>query len=176
MANSYFYHMQSYDGGFGMVPGSESHGGGTFCAVAALHLMGFVQVDLASNLRDSASIDMGMLLEWCLQRQVTDGGFQGRRNKPSDTCYAFLGWRCPKNHWRLPFDRSLCSSGIFADLPVTLWRLYKISTQSDPRHLPFLLRPGCPFLVGRGRPWTPLRWTGDPLCCIVESCISSESD
>jgi len=25
MANSYFYHMQSYDGGFGMVPGSESH-------------------------------------------------------------------------------------------------------------------------------------------------------
>ncbi|KAG2586985.1 hypothetical protein PVAP13_5NG089200 [Panicum virgatum] len=140
--------LKSYDGGFGMVPGSESHGGGTFCAVAALHLMGFVQVDLASNLRDSASIDMGMLLEWCLQRQVTDGGFQGRRNKPSDTCYAFLGWRCPKNHWRLP----LCSSGIFADLPVTLWRLYKISTQSDPRHLPFLLRPGCPFLVGRGRP------------------------
>ena len=26
MPNSYFYHMQSYDGGFGMVPGSESHG------------------------------------------------------------------------------------------------------------------------------------------------------
>jgi len=48
---------------------SES-GGGTFCAVAALHLMGFVQVDLASNLRDSASIDMGMLLEWCLQVEL----------------------------------------------------------------------------------------------------------
>lgn len=45
---------------------SES-GGGTFCAVAALHLMGFLQVDLASNLRDSASIDVHMLLEWCLQ-------------------------------------------------------------------------------------------------------------
>lgn len=45
---------------------SES-GGGTFCAVAALHLMDFVQVDLASNLRDSASIDIRMLLEWCLQ-------------------------------------------------------------------------------------------------------------
>lgn len=45
---------------------SES-GGGTFCAVAALHLMDFVQVDLASNLRDSASIDTRMLLEWCLQ-------------------------------------------------------------------------------------------------------------
>jgi prenyltransferase beta subunit len=26
MPNSCCYHMQSYDGGFGMVPGSESHG------------------------------------------------------------------------------------------------------------------------------------------------------
>ena len=24
-----------------------------------------------------------------VQRQVIDGGFQGRRNKPSDACYAF---------------------------------------------------------------------------------------
>ncbi|WVZ72276.1 hypothetical protein U9M48_020762 [Paspalum notatum var. saurae] len=105
-AKEYILNCQSYDGGFGMVPGSESHvgiefwalivclcvsesGGGTFCAVAALHLMGFIQVDLASNLNDSASIDMRMLLEWCLQRQVNDGGFQGRRNKASDTCYAF---------------------------------------------------------------------------------------
>lgn len=88
-AKEYILNCQSYDGGFGMVPGSESHGGGTFCAVAALHLMGFIQVDLASDLRDSTSIDTCMLLEWCLQRQVTDGGFQGRRNKLSDTCYAF---------------------------------------------------------------------------------------
>ncbi|XP_062199669.1 geranylgeranyl transferase type-1 subunit beta-like [Phragmites australis] len=88
-AKEYILNCQSYDGGFSMVPGSESHGGGTFCAVAALHLMGFIQVDLASNLRDFVSIDTRMLLEWCLQRQVTDGGFQGRRNKPSDTCYAF---------------------------------------------------------------------------------------
>jgi prenyltransferase beta subunit len=26
LPNSCCYHMQSYDGGFGMVPGSESHG------------------------------------------------------------------------------------------------------------------------------------------------------
>uniref|UniRef100_A0ACD5VIU6 Uncharacterized protein n=1 Tax=Avena sativa TaxID=4498 RepID=A0ACD5VIU6_AVESA len=88
-AKEHIINCQSYDGGFGMVPGSESHGGGTFCAVAALYLMGFIQPDLASNLRDSASIDFQLLLEWCLQRQAVDGGFQGRRNKPSDTCYAF---------------------------------------------------------------------------------------
>lgn len=51
--------------------------------------MGFIQPDLASNLRQSGSIDAQLLLEWCLQRQASDGGFQGRRNKPSDTCYAF---------------------------------------------------------------------------------------
>lgn len=88
-AKEYILNCQSYDGGFGMVPGSESHGGGTFCAVAALCLMGFIQVDLASNLRESAPIDVRLLLEWCLQRQAADGGFQGRRNKPTDTCYAF---------------------------------------------------------------------------------------
>ncbi|NP_001347555.1 geranylgeranyl transferase type-1 subunit beta-like [Aegilops tauschii subsp. strangulata] len=88
-AKEYILNCQSYDGGFGMVPGSESHGGGTFCAVAALYLMGFIQVDLASNSRESAPIDVQLLLEWCLQRQAADGGFQGRRNKPSDTCYAF---------------------------------------------------------------------------------------
>lgn len=112
--------MQSYDGGFGLVPGSESHGtascnlwcascptefvisrgsflsefqnviiqlsfffsqlwvlivclcvsesgGGTFCAVAALCLMGFIQADLASNLQEPSSIDVCLLLEWCLQ-------------------------------------------------------------------------------------------------------------
>ncbi|TVU21871.1 hypothetical protein EJB05_31542 [Eragrostis curvula] len=88
-AKEYILNCQSYDGGFGMVPCSESHGGGTFCAVAALRLMGFIHVDLEANLRESASIDIHMLLEWCVQRQVTDGGFQGRRNKDSDTCYAF---------------------------------------------------------------------------------------
>ncbi|XP_006645500.1 geranylgeranyl transferase type-1 subunit beta isoform X2 [Oryza brachyantha] len=88
-AKQYILDCQSYDGGFGLVPGSESHGGGTFCAVAALCLMGFIQDDLASNLREPAPIDVRLLLEWCLQRQVADGGFQGRRNKLSDTCYAF---------------------------------------------------------------------------------------
>lgn len=32
--------QQSYDYGIGQGPGQESHGGSTYCAVAALHLMG----------------------------------------------------------------------------------------------------------------------------------------
>ncbi|CAI5506949.1 unnamed protein product [Closterium sp. Naga37s-1] len=34
------------------------------------------------------------LIDWCLQRQGAEGGFQGRRNKPADTCYAFW-WALP---------------------------------------------------------------------------------
>ncbi|CAK7325670.1 unnamed protein product [Dovyalis caffra] len=85
----YVLKCQSYDGGFGMIPGAESHGGGTYCAVASLRLMGFIEDDVLSKSAASSIIDIPLLLEWCLQRQAADGGFQGRANKPSDTCYAF---------------------------------------------------------------------------------------
>ncbi|XP_057979794.1 geranylgeranyl transferase type-1 subunit beta isoform X2 [Malania oleifera] len=83
------YHSSSYDGGFGLIPGSESHGGATYCAVASLQLMGFIEDDLLSKSVPSAIINVPLLLDWILQRQAADGGFQGRPNKSSDTCYAF---------------------------------------------------------------------------------------
>jgi geranylgeranyl transferase type-1 subunit beta len=54
----------------------ESHGGTTFCALAALHLS------------DQMNVLSGKQLEkmkrWLLFRQ--DTGFNGRPNKPVDTC------------------------------------------------------------------------------------------
>ncbi|KAK1409476.1 hypothetical protein QVD17_36002 [Tagetes erecta] len=88
-AKNYILSCQSYDGGFGLIPGQESHGGATYCAVASLRLMGFIEDDLVSKFTPSCIIDVPLLLEWCLQRQAIDGGFQGRPNKISDTCYAF---------------------------------------------------------------------------------------
>ncbi|CAL9097812.1 unnamed protein product [Musa textilis] len=88
-AKDYIVKCQSYDGGFGLVPGSESHGGATYCGVAALQLMGFIGADICSKQAQSAVIDMPLLVEWSLKRQSFDGGIQGRCNKPSDTCYAF---------------------------------------------------------------------------------------
>ncbi|KAL5734731.1 hypothetical protein ACOSP7_032592 [Xanthoceras sorbifolium] len=88
-AKLYILNCQSYDGGFGLTPGSESHGGGTYCAVASLQLMGLIEEDILSKTVSSSRIDVPLLLNWCLQRQAADGGFQGRANKPSDTCYAF---------------------------------------------------------------------------------------
>lgn len=51
--------------------------------------MGFIEDDLLSKSAPSSIINVSLLLDWCLQRQADDGGFQGRPNKPSDTCYAF---------------------------------------------------------------------------------------
>ncbi|KAE7996802.1 hypothetical protein FH972_001493 [Carpinus fangiana] len=85
----YIINCQSYDGGFGLIPGSESHGGATYCAVASLRLMGVIGDDILSTSVASSIIDVPLLLDWIVQRQATDGGFQGRPNKDSDTCYAF---------------------------------------------------------------------------------------
>jgi hypothetical protein len=57
---------QSYEGGFGLSPGLEAHGGSTYCGVAALALMGALPgLDAARRAR---------LVRWCVGRQV--GGFQ----------------------------------------------------------------------------------------------------
>lgn len=57
----------------------ESHGGTTFCAVASLYLSG--QMHLISEKK------LEKMKRWLLFRQ--EGGFQGRPNKPIDTCYSF---------------------------------------------------------------------------------------
>lgn len=57
----------------------ESHGGTTFCALAALELSD--QLDLLTPRQ------LEKMKRWLLFRQ--DGGFQGRPNKPIDTCYSF---------------------------------------------------------------------------------------
>ncbi|XP_076258146.1 geranylgeranyl transferase type-1 subunit beta isoform X1 [Rhynchophorus ferrugineus] len=69
----------SYDGGIGQGPDLESHCGSTFCAVAALAL--------SNNLEKLSKDQFHNLRRWLLYR--LDTGFNGRPNKPSDTCYSF---------------------------------------------------------------------------------------
>ena len=68
---------RSYDGAFGMAPGTESHGGCSYCAVASLAMLGQLE-DLAEKEK---------LVQWCVSRQVS--GFQGRIEKDPDSCYSF---------------------------------------------------------------------------------------
>jgi protein farnesyltransferase subunit beta len=76
---AYIQNCQTYEGGFGGEPGSEAHGGYTFCAVAALEIMGKLH-----------EIDIPALRGWLVRRQMPfEGGFQGRSNKLVDGCYSF---------------------------------------------------------------------------------------
>ena len=76
-ATAYVISSQNVDGGLGLGPGQESHGGSIYTALAALSLMG----TLPQLPRREA------LVYWIVHRQV--GGYQGRPNKDEDTCYSF---------------------------------------------------------------------------------------
>ncbi|XP_076240032.1 protein farnesyltransferase subunit beta-like [Calliopsis andreniformis] len=70
---------QTWEGGFGGVPGMEAHGGYTYCGLAALVLLGKT---------DFCHIES--LLRWITNKQTRlEGGFQGRTNKIVDSCYSF---------------------------------------------------------------------------------------
>ena len=71
----------NYDGGFGLCPGQESHGGAAYVGYAALVLMEKQDEAMTPGQKQK-------LGSWCLRRQST-GGFQGRCNKLVDTCYSF---------------------------------------------------------------------------------------
>lgn len=79
-AVSFIQSCYGYDGGISPYPGTESHGGSTYCAVSSLILMGRLHSALSEQ-------QLRSLQRWCLNRQLT--GFQGRPNKPIDTCYSF---------------------------------------------------------------------------------------
>ncbi|KAF9150573.1 Geranylgeranyl transferase type-1 subunit beta [Linnemannia schmuckeri] len=93
---------QTYEHGFAQSPRHEAHGGTTYCAIASLGLMGGdAFLDQRTIVRQEGEtesafeerraragfVDLEGTRRWCLQRQTT--GFQGRTNKPTDTCYSF---------------------------------------------------------------------------------------
>jgi len=73
----YILKSQSYDSAIGQGPCQESHGGSTYCAIASLKLMNQLHRLPRQN----------ELIQWCVERQIS--GFQGRINKPADSCYSF---------------------------------------------------------------------------------------
>lgn len=75
----YIKRCQSHEGGLGGEPGNEAHGGNTFCGIAALELIGCVDV-----------LDLDRLLHWLVHMQGSiEGGFMGRNNKLVDGCYSY---------------------------------------------------------------------------------------
>ncbi|OAY25814.1 protein farnesyltransferase subunit beta isoform X2 [Manihot esculenta] len=75
---NYILSCQTYEGGIAGEPGSEAHGGYTFCGLAAMILI-----------NEANRLDLAGLLDWVVFRQGVECGFQGRTNKLVDGCYSF---------------------------------------------------------------------------------------
>lgn len=77
-AVSFILSCHNFDGGFGNVPGAESHSGHIFCAVASLELVQRLN-----------GIDQEKLCWWLCERQLPSGGLNGRPEKLEDVCYTW---------------------------------------------------------------------------------------
>lgn len=74
-------HVQScanFDGGFGTGPGAESHAGQVFTCVGTLSIA--KRLDL---------VDIDKLGAWLSERQLPNGGLNGRPEKLEDVCYSW---------------------------------------------------------------------------------------
>ncbi|RDA83292.1 hypothetical protein CP532_3701 [Ophiocordyceps camponoti-leonardi (nom. inval.)] len=77
-AVAYIVSCANFDGGYGMVPGAESHAGQVFTCLAALNIAG--RLDTVDKDKSSA---------WLSERQTDGGGLNGRPEKLEDVCYSW---------------------------------------------------------------------------------------
>lgn len=68
----------NFDGGFGTGPGAESHAGQVFTCVGALAIAD--RLDL---------VEIDKLGAWLSERQLPNGGLNGRPEKLEDVCYSW---------------------------------------------------------------------------------------
>ena len=68
----------NFDGGFGCIPGAESHAGQVFCCVGALSIGNSLHL-----------LDAELLGWWLAERQCDSGGLNGRPEKQADVCYSW---------------------------------------------------------------------------------------
>ena len=78
-AVNYIMSCRNFDGGFGCVPGAESHAGQVFTCVGAL--------SIAQSLHLLEDADL--LSWWLAERQCDSGGLNGRPEKQADVCYSW---------------------------------------------------------------------------------------
>ncbi|KAL6068472.1 Geranylgeranyl transferase type-2 subunit beta [Balamuthia mandrillaris] len=77
-AVEYIVSCKNFDGAFGCTPGAESHAGQTFCCVAALAIAGALH-----------HLNADLLGWWLCERQLENGGLNGRPEKLADVCYSW---------------------------------------------------------------------------------------
>lgn len=75
---AYIRRCRNFDGGFGAVAGAESHSAQVFVCVAALAILDRLD-----------EVDQPTLCWWLSERQLPNGGLNGRPEKLEDVCYSF---------------------------------------------------------------------------------------
>jgi geranylgeranyl transferase type-2 subunit beta len=79
-AAAFILSCRNFDGGFGCVPGAETHGGQIWTSLAALSVL---------NRLDTVADEFDILGTWLAERQLPCGGFNGRPEKKEDVCYSW---------------------------------------------------------------------------------------
>ena len=77
-AVSHVESCRNFDGGFGVTPGAESHAAQVYPCTGALSIAG--RLDL---------VDKDRLGGWLSERQLPNGGLNGRPEKLEDVCYSW---------------------------------------------------------------------------------------
>lgn len=77
-AVQYVQALANFDGGYGVSPGAETHSGQIFTCLGALAIAG--RLDL---------VDKDRLGGWLSERQLANGGLNGRPEKLEDVCYSW---------------------------------------------------------------------------------------
>lgn len=75
------YVLSTYDvhsNGFSWIHGTEPHAASVFCSVNSLFLLGKLHM-----------LNVSQLANWLSHRQTSNGGFNGRAEKITDTCYSW---------------------------------------------------------------------------------------
>ena len=91
-AVDYVLSCRNFDGGFGCVPGAESHAGQVFCCVGALSIAHSLHLLSADPGAAGAATQKGgadLLAWWLAERQCDSGGLNGRPEKQADVCYSW---------------------------------------------------------------------------------------
>lgn len=115
---------KNFDEAFGVVPGGESHAGQTFCCVGMLAILNALDL-----------IDAELLGWWLAERQVKEGGLNGRPEKLPDVCYSWWVLSCLAMLGKLEWiDKQLLTewilscqdeeTGGFADKPGNMVDVY----------------------------------------------------
>lgn len=74
----YIVRCRNFDGGFGSSPGGESHAAQVYVCVGTLTILGALN-----------HVDADQLGWWLSERQLKNGGLNGRPEKLEDVCYSW---------------------------------------------------------------------------------------